>query len=1045
MQQLRFAGLFTTIALLASVAAIASTLPTVGLRDNTPDVHAFVHATIIPEPGEQMDDTTLIIRDGIIQDMGDDVTIPEDARIWNMEGMMVYPGLIEPAYVLDNQKDIDEDESSLYWNQNIRPERSALSVMPESISFDSYRKAGFTVAQIVPSEGYFAGTTDIITLSDGATRDRILAESVLQSMVTEDTEGAYPSSLMGAIALIRQSMMDAQWYEKARAAYSRNHSQDAPETNHSLEAMLPVLSGDQSVLYNTMNMGNLQAMRVWRLMDEFDFDGWMLGHGYEYQYLDEYASTGHPILLPLDFPDKPTVKSFEETTNITLSALRHWEMAPSNPVLLLETGIEYALTTYESDSVSDFMKDLRTSLERGLHTDDALAALTTLPAEWLGIDDVVGSLAKGKRAHLVVTDGDLFDEDTTVMQVWIDKEQFVFDEKAELEPAGTWQLANPAMHDEIHSITMEITGDAPKVSVSLIPDVTPVKADWADMDRDRLSFNIDGTKLGHPGVLQMVATVGETTMTGYGSMPDGKRFIWDASVMPSEDEAESEKTQETTESEEEETFVPIARTVYPPNPWGREEVPAMQKHVFVHKATIWTSGPDGILEDADMLITDGRIARIGVDLTPPAGAHVINANGRHVTPGLIDAHSHIALQRGVNEVGQGITAEVRIGDVINHTDVSIYRQLAGGLTTSHLMHGSANPIGGQCQVVKFRWGMLPEEMKETRADGTIKFALGENVKQSNWGDNFTTRYPQTRMGVESIIEDRFLAAKDYMRDWETWRASNRSDTVPPRRDLELDALVEILNRERWIHCHSYRQDEILMLMRLGEKLGFQVGTFQHILEGYKVAEVMAKHGAMGSAFSDWWAFKFEVYDAIPFAGALMHEQGVVVSFNSDDAELARRLNGEAAKATKYGGVPEEEALKFVTLNAAKQLKIDEYVGSLEPGKDGDFVVWNTSPLSSYARCEQTWIEGRKFFDLDDDRLMRARVAEERNQLIQKMLGAEMDDPAEENEWSEEDEEFWFETEFHTDQRGLCGCMSEEDHRAVLLRNFHLNQLRSKGE
>ena len=271
----------------------------------------------------------------------------------------------------------------------------------------------------------------------------------------------------------------------------------------------------------------------------------------------------------------------------------------------------------------------------------------------------------------------------------------------------------------------------------------------------------------------------------------------------------------------------------------------------------------------------------------------------------------------------------------------------------------------------------------------IKFALGENVKQSNWGDDFTKRYPQTRMGVEQLIRDRFKAALDYERKWQTYSARKKQrGVIPPRRDLELETLLEILHGERLVHSHSYRQDEILMLVRIADDFGFTMGTFQHVLEGYKIAEALAVHGASASTFSDWWAYKFEVYDAIPYNGALMRDAGVTVSFNSDSAELARRLNQEAAKAVKYGGVPEEEALKFVTLNPAKQLGIDNRVGSLEPGKDADFVIWSGHPLSPYSRCEQTWLDGRKYFDIETDLDVRQQITRERVRLIQKVLAEE---------------------------------------------------------
>jgi N-acetylglucosamine-6-phosphate deacetylase len=305
------------------------------------------------------------------------------------------------------------------------------------------------------------------------------------------------------------------------------------------------------------------------------------------------------------------------------------------------------------------------------------------------------------------------------------------------------------------------------------------------------------------------------------------------------------------------------------------------------------------------------------------------------------------------------------------------------LTVANQLHGSANAIGGQNQVIKLRWGMMPEQMKFEGAIPGIKFALGENPKQSNWGDKYTTRYPQTRMGVEQIIRDEFTAAREYEKQLIAAKAN--PNLIPPRRDLELEALVEILNKKRLIHSHCYRQDEILMLLKVSDDFGFQIGTLQHILEGYKVADEMAKRGVGGSAFSDWWAYKYEVIDAIPYAGKLMHDAGVLVSYNSDSNEMARRLNTEAAKAVKYGGISEIDALKFVTINPAKQLRIDSRVGSLEIGKDADLVIWSGHPLSTYTICEQTWIDGRRFFDREEDLMMREEVQKKKAELMQKAL------------------------------------------------------------
>ena len=331
---------------------------------------------------------------------------------------------------------------------------------------------------------------------------------------------------------------------------------------------------------------------------------------------------------------------------------------------------------------------------------------------------------------------------------------------------------------------------------------------------------------------------------------------------------------------------------------------------------------------------------------------VINASGKHITPGLVDCHNHSAAA-SINEGAQSVTAEVRIRDVLNADDINIYRQLGGGLTCANILHGSANSIGGQNAVIKLRWGLGPNELLFKNAPQGIKFALGENVKQANWAG--TNRYPQPRMGVEQVIRDAFKAAQDYVHRWDTYRKNAKMQRVkaPPRRDLELEALTEILDGTRLVHCHSYRQDEILMLTRIAEDFDFTIATFQHVLEGYKVADRIAEHGAGASTFSDWWQYKYEVIDAIPYNGTLMTRNGVTVSFNSDDAELARRLNTEAVKAVKYGSLSEEDALKLVTINPAKQLQIDQWVGSLEEGKDADVVIWDGPPLSIYSQVAAT--------------------------------------------------------------------------------------------
>ena len=385
-----------------------------------------------------------------------------------------------------------------------------------------------------------------------------------------------------------------------------------------------------------------------------------------------------------------------------------------------------------------------------------------------------------------------------------------------------------------------------------------------------------------------------------------------------------------------------------------------------------------------------------MDASKYPGAQVIDAKGKHVTPGIIDEHSHIALA-SVNEGEQACSAEVEEARVVWPEDIDIYRQLSGGVTCSQLLHGSANPIGGQSALVKLHWGGNADDMLVDNAPGFIKFALGENVKQSNWY-NDGTRFPQTRMGVEQLYYDHFIRAREYgIANVSALQESGKNinkrqnSSLPyvnsPRVDLEMKTLWEILQKQRFVTCHSYVQSEINMLMHVADSMNFTLNTFTHILEGYKVADKMKAHGAGASSFSDWWAYKYEVKDAIPHNGALLHEQGITVAFNSDDAEMARRLNQEAAKAVKYGGVKEEEALKFVTLNPAKLLRIDKRTGSLAAGKDADVVIWTDHPLSIYAKAEKTFVDGICYFDAERDASLRNEINSERARIIQKMLNA----------------------------------------------------------
>jgi imidazolonepropionase-like amidohydrolase len=407
-------------------------------------------------------------------------------------------------------------------------------------------------------------------------------------------------------------------------------------------------------------------------------------------------------------------------------------------------------------------------------------------------------------------------------------------------------------------------------------------------------------------------------------------------------------------------------------------VPARDASFAIMGATILTAGPLGRIEKGTILVKDGKIAAIGADVELPSGLPVVNATGQFVTPGIIDAHSHTAVEGSVNECTDSVTAEVRVGDVIEHHDIDIYRQLAGGVTAINVLHGSCNAIGGQNAVLKMRWGRAPADLVFKEAPRGIKFALGENPKRANFNIPGQKRYPGTRMGVEVVIRKAFDDAKAYRREWEEYDRRAKAvgpkgeRPVAPRKDLRLETLLDVLDGKVLVHAHCYRSDEILMLIKVAEDEGFKIRTFQHVLEGFKVAREIAQHGAGGSTFSDWWAYKLEAHDAVPYNAAVMASKGVRVSLNSDSNELARRLYWEAAKTVKYGGVGEDEALKMVTANPAWQLGIDKYVGTLEVGKDADIAIFSAHPFAPDARVEMTLVEGNVVFDRERD--VAARTA-----------------------------------------------------------------------
>jgi imidazolonepropionase-like amidohydrolase len=966
-----------------------------GLREATPRHVAIVNARVVAEPGRNIERGSVIVRDGLIVEVLAGEKVPAGAHRFDARGKTVFAAFIDSATTLGvpqafrpapppnitpgagrpapSATSAPDDSGPRHWNRRVRPERDVAAVLELAADdIKALRALGFAAALAVPESGVLRGQSALLALRDGvAARERVLATRVAQHAEFETANafgGEYPGSLMGAIALIRQTLHDARWQRDELAALAKTPGRARPEANLALAALEPVLARDQRLVFALED--ELDAERALAIATEFGLDAALIGTGAEYRVLPGLARAKVPVVVPLAFPPAPEIEKPEVALATSLADLQHWEQAPANPARLADAGVPIALTTRGlKDAGKDFWPNLRRAVAAGLSEEQALAALTVAPAELVGMGARLGRIAPGRIANLLIADAELFRaENAAIYSVFVDGVAHEVKPIAPVDPRGTWRLS---WSDGRGPAEIVVSGDGPSYEVKANDEVS--KASLAD-NRLLLAAPSDWFTPAASGTEPLSLMIRDDALEGVRLIEHGGAHAVTGK--------RSRRAETTAPKLVEQVRVPEFRG-YPAGEYARIKSPPQPRALLVRNATIWTMGPQGRIDQGQLLVRAGKIAAVGRELDAPANAEIVDAEGGHVLPGIVDAHSHTAIARNLNEPSHAVTTEVRIGDALDPTDISIYRQLAGGVTSALLLHGSANPMGGQSQTVKFRWGEAADGLRFDGAPSGIKFALGENVKQANWGDAFVTRYPQSRMGVEQIMLDTFNAARAYGERLAAWE--RRKQGPAPRRDLRLEAVLEILRGERRVHIHSYRQDEILMFARLAERFGFRIATFQHVLEGYKVADVLAAAGAGASTFSDWWAFKVEVYDAIPHNAALMVRQGVITSINSDSDEMARRLNAEAAKSMRNGGLSAEQALAMITINPARQLGIEARVGSLEPGKDADFALWNVAPTSAFARVEQTWIDGRKYFDRDQDRVMQAEVIAERERLIEKAL------------------------------------------------------------
>ncbi|WP_415180423.1 amidohydrolase family protein [Nonlabens sp.] len=928
---------------------------------------AITNATIITRPGQVITNGTIIIKNGNIEAIGNGITIPKNAVLEDAAGNYIYPSFIESYGDLametpkraanSGSAQYDEGRKGYYWNDHIRAEQSAMDHFEyDEKEAKKYIDAGFGTVQTHLHDGIARGNGMLIALdNNGTDADRILKQesgNFFSLSKSRQSRQSYPTSMMGALALLRQTHFDADWYAKG---YSKSKDLSIEALNTKKKLVQIIEAGDKK-----------NILRVDKLGDRIGKQFVIVGGEDAYEMIADIKATNAALIVPLNFPDAYDVSNPNLEWFVNLGDMREWKQAPGNLMMLSKAGITFAITTKDLKSPADLMKKLQVAMQYGLTEDQALAALTTTPANILKVSDMVGTLEKGKLANFIMTSGKLFEKDTEIYENWVKGSKHVLKERNKKDIDGSYVAT---LNNLKYIISIKSKGKKSTVKIDSITLGSKITydGDWVNIvTTQKDTVNKTYTRF--------LATPQNDDLKGTAYLPNGQEVAFTAFKNTADSKDDKEDENENEKESDDKTVKEMGRMTYPNIGYGSETKP-MEETVLYRNATVWTNENEGILENTDVLVKDGKISKIGKNLNA-GSARVIDATGKHLTTGIVDEHSHIAIDNGVNEAGHNSTAEVTIEDVVDHEDINIYRDLAGGVTTSQLLHGSANPIGGRSAIIKLKWGYKADEMIYNDSPKFIKFALGENVKQSRSKNG--VRFPQTRMGVEQVFEDYFSRARAY---------ANAKGNKDFRYDEEMEVLLEILESERFVSCHSYVQSEINMLMKVAVKHGFRINTFTHILEGYKVADKMAAHGAGGSTFSDWWAYKYEVNDAIPYNGAILHSQGVLTAFNSDDAEMSRRLNQEAAKAVKYGGVSEEEAWKFVTLNPAKLLHIDDRTGSIKTGKDADLVLWSENPLSVTARAEITMIDGIVFFDKQRDLGFRKSIKEERQQLVNEMIFA----------------------------------------------------------
>lgn len=894
-----------------------------------PSVYAIRDAKIHTSTGV-LDKATLVVRDGVIEDVGPDVQPPADALVLDGKGMTVYPGFIDAlchrgfdatmqrsAVGDPAEEELSADALAATKPDNrkgMTPEFQVRTALKADSEADGWRKIGITAQLSAPESGILGGQSALVSLSGAPAREAVLRSPVAQHLSFRSGGGfgggggggggEYPRVLMGIVAHTRQTMLDAGYHSRLLKRFEEAGGVGKrPPADPALEALAPVLGGKMPVIIEADTRDQID--RALDFAKEFNLKPILYGGREAYKSLDRLANEKVQVILRVDFTEdsSPIVQASEKDAPARVRQDRRGQRAKERSVAMEfhKRGIKFAFSSQglTGERAQDkFRNNLRQVIEAGLPEEAAREALTSGAATIFGVDKQLGAIAKGRSAHVVAMSGEWHQFATRVRHVFVDG--IYIDPDAVPIPAGGATEKGGFGKGKGKGKGKKTETDPPTKGKEKKKEIDP------PLVREDVVLRVQEKEIGK-----------------------GK----EKAVDPT--------TKDEQASEIEEDRKPTTRT---------------GGNVMLKGATLFPVSREP-MPATDLLIQNGKITAIGKDLPVPSGVKVIELNGYCIMPGIIDTHCHFAVSGGVNETSLSVVPEVRIRDVINSEDVQIYRALAGGVTTARLLHGSANVIGGQDAVIKLKYGQRASELLVTDGPRGVKFALGENVKRSDG------RFPNTRMGVEAVLVRGFTEAQEYKKKWEAFKKGESK--IEPRRDLRLEALAEVLSGDIKIHCHCYRADEILMLLRTCEKFGVKVQSLQHVLEGYKVAPEIAKHGATCSPFSDWWAYKWEAADAIPHCAALLREAGVTVCLKSDSNELMRHMYQEAAKLVKYGGLSETEALKTISLNGATQLGIDKRAGSLDVGKDADLAIFNGHPLNGYSRVEMTLVEGEVYFERKD--------------------------------------------------------------------------------